>query len=444
MNIAGTFVVQPGGGLSGTLRVPGDKSISHRAVMLAALADGVSEIHGFLTGEDCLATLRAFRAMGVEASEAANVVKVRGAGVDGLRAPMQPLGCGNSGTAMRLMTGILAGQKFESVLVGDDSLSRRPMRRIVEPLTKMGAHIETSAAGTAPLTIHPAQGLSAIRYASNVASAQVKSCLLLAGLQAEGVTEVTEPAASRDHTERMLQSFGIAVEAAPGRAALRGGQRLRGCSVDVPADVSSAAFFMVGAAIAPGSEIVLKDVGVNPTRTGVIEILRRMGAEIELMNQRQFGREPVADVRVRGGRLRGIEIGRERVTAAIDEFPAIFVAAACAEGETVISGAEELRVKESDRISAMCEGLTALGIDARPLPDGAVIRGGRLAGGTIDSLGDHRVAMSFAIAALRARQPVTILDCANINTSFPGFVALAQNAGLRITPGGPGFPLARE
>jgi 3-phosphoshikimate 1-carboxyvinyltransferase len=427
-----TFKVQPGGALSGALRVPGDKSISHRAVMLGALAQGRTEITGFLNGEDCLCTMQAFQAMGVRIEQTSDTaLTVHGVGLQGLQAPARALDLGNSGTSMRLMSGLLCGQRFGATLVGDESLSRRPMKRIIEPLTQMGARID-SVEGHAPLTIHPSGGLRGITYRSPVASAQVKSGILLAGLYASGRTEVTEPAASRDHTERMLQAFGVEVDAAPGRAALQGGQALRATRIEVPADISSATFFMVGAAIAHGSDITLTDVGMNPTRTGILEILRRMGADIELRNERELGAEPVADVRVRGRRLTGIKVDRELVTAAIDEFPAVFVAAACARGQTEVTGAEELRVKESDRIQAMCEGLWALGVAAEPRPDGACISGGRLRGGHVDSRGDHRVAMSFAMAGLRTEQPVTILDCANVNTSFPGFAALAQQAGLGI------------
>lgn len=429
-----TFLIQPGGQLSGALRVPGDKSISHRAVMLASLADGVSGISGFLTGEDCLCTMKAFQAMGVRIEQLGPTrLRVHGVGLHGLKAPPAPLDLGNSGTSMRLMSGLMAAQAFATTMIGDESLSKRPMRRIVGPLRQMGAAIETTEAGTAPLRIAPAPaGLKAISYDSPVASAQVKSGILLAGLYAEGRTEVREPEPSRDHTERMLRGFGVMVEAEPGRAALVGGQRLRATNIEVPADISSATFPMVGAAIVPGSDVTLVAVGVNPTRTGIIEILRSMGAEIELTNPRDFGGEPVADIRVRGRGLRGIEIGGEVVASAIDEFPAVFVAAACAEGVTTVTGAEELRVKESDRIAAMCDGLTALGISAIARPDGAVITGGRLRGGTVDSKGDHRIAMSFAIAGLRAAGPITILDCANVNTSFPGFVELLGGAGLRI------------
>ena len=429
-----TYVVQPGGQLAGALRVPGDKSISHRAVMFGSLADGVSEVTGFLTGEDCLCTMKAFQAMGVRIEQPGPThLRVHGVGLHGLKAPSGPLDLGNSGTSMRLMSGLMAAQTFETTLIGDGSLSKRPMRRIVDPLRQMGAAIATTEKGTSPLVISPAAaGLKAISYDSPVASAQVKSGILLAGLYAEGKTEVREPEASRDHTERMLRGFGVEVEATPGHAAVRGGQRLKATNIEVPADISSATFPMVAAAIVPGSDLLLTAVGINPTRTGIIDILRRMGTQIDLTNERLFGGEPVADIRVRGGQLQGIAIGGDLVASAIDEFPAVFVAAACASGTTVVTEAEELRVKESDRIAAMCDGLTELGVSAVARPDGAVITGGAIGGGTVDSKGDHRIAMSFAIAALRATGSITILDCANVNTSFPGFVSLMGNAGLRI------------
>lgn len=427
------FKVQPGGTLRGTLRVPGDKSISHRAVMLGALAEGTTQVSGFLNGEDCRCTMKAFQAMGVRVEQDGDTaLTVHGVGLAGLKAPAGTLDLGNSGTSMRLMAGLMSGQKFATTLAGDESLSRRPMKRIIEPLAQMGATIE-SEDGHAPLRIAASKGLKGIRYRSPVASAQVKSGVLLAGLYATGRTEVAEPEASRDHTERMLRAFGVSIEAEPGRAALAGGQRLKGTRIEVPADISSATFFMVGAAIAQGSDVTLTGVGINPTRTGIIEILRRMGADLEVGNERVLGGEPVADIRVRGRALRGIAIDRELVATAIDEFPAVFVAAACARGQTEVTGAAELRVKESDRIQTMCEGLWALGIAAEPRPDGARISGGRLQGGRVDSKGDHRVAMSFAMAALRAEQPVTIADCANVDTSFPGFAALAASAGLGIT-----------
>jgi 3-phosphoshikimate 1-carboxyvinyltransferase len=427
-----SFTVEPGGKLQGRVRVPGDKSISHRSVMFGALAEGTSEVSGFLDGEDCLCTMRAFEAMGATlARRSSTEFAITGVGLHGLKSPGHVLDLGNSGTSMRLMSGLLAAQKFETTLTGDASLSKRPMRRVIDPLTQMGARID-SQDGRAPLHIHPVTGLRAIEYRSPVASAQIKSSILLAGLYAQGLTQVHEPEASRDHTERMLRTFGVDVEARAGYAALRGGQRLKAARVQVPADISSAAFFMVGAAILPGSDLTLVDVGINPTRTGVIEILRRMGASIELQNPRDFGGEPVADIRIRGGQLHGIDIAKDLVASAIDEFPALFIAAACASGETRLSGAEELRVKESDRIQVMCDGLNALGVDARALPDGMVLRGGAIGGGTIDSRGDHRVAMSFTMASLRATGTIRILDCANVNTSFPGFADLAAAAGVRI------------
>ncbi|MDE2089337.1 MAG: 3-phosphoshikimate 1-carboxyvinyltransferase [Gammaproteobacteria bacterium] len=432
-----TFKLSPGGHLSGRLRVPGDKSISHRAVMLASLARGTTQISGFLEGEDCLATLEAFRAMGVSIDgPRAGRVTVHGAGLHGLQPPAGPLYLGNSGTSMRLLAGLLAGQRFDTVLTGDASLSRRPMQRVIQPLTAMGAHIEASPAGTAPLRVHGGRTLQGIAYTLPVASAQVKSCLLLAGLYARGRTCVTEPAPARDHTERMLAGFGYPVPRHGTTVCIEGGGALRASpAIDVPADISSAAFFMVGGSIAEDSDILLEHVGVNPTRTGVIDILRRMGADIEWVNAREVGGEPVADIRVRSARLHGIRIPEELVPLAIDEFPALFIAAACAEGETVLSGAAELRVKESDRIQVMAEGLQALGIAARPTPDGMSIRGGALGGGRVDSRGDHRIAMAFAMAALRARGPLWIEDCTNVNTSFPGFVELARAAGLGIEAG---------
>jgi 3-phosphoshikimate 1-carboxyvinyltransferase len=432
------FEVAGGGRLVGRLRVPGDKSISHRSMMLGALAEGVTRVSGFLEGADALSTMNVFRAMGVtiEGPQAGRVT-VHGVGLHGLRAPSGDLDCGNAGTAMRLLMGLLAGQRFGSVLIGDESLSRRPMRRVAEPLSRMGARIETSPSGTPPVRILPAVRLQGIDYTMPVASAQVKSAVLLAGLYAEGETAVTEPAPTRDHTERMLAGFGVAVQREGARVALRGGQALRATTLDVPADISSAAFFLVGASIAPGSDLVLEHVGMNPTRTGIVDILRLMGADITVLAPREVGGEPVADLRVRSATLRGIAVPPELVPLAIDEFPALFVAAACAEGRTVVTGAEELRVKESDRIAAMADGLAAVGMPVQPTPDGMIIdgRGGEalpFAGGVVESLGDHRIAMSMAIAALRSRMPVRVRDTANVATSFPGFTALATGAGLGI------------
>jgi 3-phosphoshikimate 1-carboxyvinyltransferase len=427
------FAASPGGVLSGRLRVPGDKSISHRSIMLGSLAEGVTEVSGFLQGEDSLNTLRAFRAMGVEIDGPVDGrVTVQGVGLHGLSAPQRPLDVGNAGTAMRLMLGVLAGQAFDSVLTGDDSLRSRPMARVTRPLAAMGAVIDTDEGDTAPLHIKGDVDLQGIDYQLPMASAQVKSCVLLAGLYAQGRTCVSEPAPTRDHSERMLSGFGYAVEHQGATVCLQGGGSLQGRRVDVPADISSAAFFLVGASIAPGSDLLLEHVGVNPTRTGVIAILRQMGADISLSNEREVGGEPVADIRVRYAPLHGVHIPEDQVPLAIDEFPALFVAAACAEGETVLTGAEELRVKESDRIQVMADGLQTLGIDARPTADGIVITGGPISGGRVHSHGDHRIAMSFAMAALRAGGTITIDDCRNVDTSFPGFVDLAHKAGLAI------------
>ncbi len=419
--------------LTGSLRVPGDKSISHRSIMLGSLADGVTKVSGFLEGEDSLATLNAFRAMGVqiEGPEDGRVV-IHGVGMHGLKQPQDDLDLGNSGTSMRLLSGLLAGQGFATTLIGDSSLSCRPMRRVTGPLAEMGARIVTTENGTAPLRIEGGVRLKGIDYQMPMASAQVKSSLLLAGLYADGTTIVTEPAPTRDHTERMLRGFGYDVMCDGNRISLEGGGNLRACDIDVPADISSAAFFLVGASIAPDSDVLLEHVGINPTRDGIINILRLMGAEIEVLNKREIGGEPVADLRVRSARLKGIRIPEDQVPLAIDEFPAIFIAAACAEGETVLTGAEELRVKESDRIQVMADGLLALGIDAQSTPDGIRIQGGNIRGGQVESHGDHRIAMSFSMAALRADGEIRINNCRNVDTSFPGFVDLAAQAGLNI------------
>ena len=429
------FHVRPGGAIRpGRIRVPGDKSISHRAIMLGALAEGVSRVSGFLEGEDALHTLAAFRELGITiVGPEDGRLRIHGAGANGLKAPRRPLWLGNSGTAMRLLAGVLAGQGFASELRGDESLSQRPMNRIVKPLADMGAVISADG-GKPPLRIGGGR-LRGIDYAMPVASAQVKSCLLLAGLFAEGVTSVREPGPCRDHTERMLRGFGVELDTGsrPGMTNLAGGQTLSACDIDIPGDISSAAFFLVAAAISPGASLTLEHVGVNPTRTGIIDILRQMGADIRLHNPRESGGEPVADIEVRQRPLHGVDIGAELVALAIDEFPVLLVAAACAEGETRISGAAELRVKESDRIEAMAEGLGILGIEHETFPDGIRVTGGELGGGVIDSRGDHRIAMAFAIAALRCRQAITIRNCANVATSFPGFAALARQMGLDIS-----------
>lgn len=428
------FTLQPGGALNGEARVPGDKSISHRAIMLGALAEGTSQVNGFLEGEDALATLAAFRAMGVDIEGPENgCVTVHGVGLHGLKAPGNPLDLGNAGTGMRLLCGLLAGQAFDTELTGDASLCSRPMGRVIEPLTKMGARIQSAEGGRPPLSIRGGQSLQGIHYDLPMASAQVKSCCLLAGLYSEGQTSVTEPAPTRDHTERMLRGFGYAVQSDSDEISLQGGGRLKACDIEVPADISSATFFLVGASIAPGSDLVLRHVGINPTRIGVINILRLMGADIILENEREVGGEPVADLHVCHAPLHGIDIPLDQVPLAIDEFPALFIAAACAQGRTVLHGAEELRVKESDRIAAMAEGLTTLGVANEVLDDGIVIEGGPIGGGVIDTYNDHRIAMSFAIAALRATAEITVRDCDHVATSFPGFDALSRRLGLQIT-----------
>ena len=426
--IAGTG--QP---LRGSLRIPGDKSISHRAVMFAALADGVSTIDGFLEGEDTRATAAIFARMGVriETPSASRRI-VHGVGVDGLQAPDGPLDCGNAGTGMRLLAGLLAAQPFDSVLVGDESLSKRPMRRVTGPLARMGARIDTRDDGTPPLHIHGGQVLAGIDYALPVASAQVKSAVLLAGLYARGETSVTEPHPTRDYTERMLSAFGVQIEFSPGLARLRGGQRLRATDVAVPADFSSAAFFLVAASIVPGSELRLCAVGLNPRRTGLLQALRLMGADIVEENPAIHGGEPVADLVVRHAPLHGIQVPEHLVPDMIDEFPALFVAAACAQGPTVVSGAAELRVKESDRLAAMATGLRSLGLRVDETPDGATIHPGAMGGGCIQSHGDHRIAMAFAVAAQRAHGQVRVEDVANVATSFPGFDALARGCGFGL------------
>ena len=425
------FRVAAGGCVRGEVTVPGDKSISHRAVLLGSIATGTTEVENFLESEDCLATLAAMRAMGVAIERPApGSVVIDGVGLRGLARPAAPLNMGNSGTAMRLLLGLLAGQAFDATLVGDQSLSRRPMERAAEPLRRMGARIDTTD-GHAPVTVHGTR-LNGIDLELKIASAQVKSAVLLAGLGADGETAVRERSATRDHTERMLRAFGVDVASTAGRVALTGGAELRATHLRVPGDISSAAFFLVAASLAAEGSFLVRDVGINPTRTGVLEILKLMGAKLAVRNPRLDGDEPVADIEVHAAPLHGIEVPRALVPLAIDEFPALFVAAACARGTTVVTGAEELRVKESDRIAAMAQGLRVLGVRAEALADGIRIEGGTLGGGTVHSHGDHRVAMAFAIAALRSREPVVVEDVANVATSFPDFAAVARHAGMAI------------
>ncbi|MEO8670497.1 MAG: 3-phosphoshikimate 1-carboxyvinyltransferase [Tahibacter sp.] len=428
-----TWRSSAGARLHGEIRVPGDKSISHRSVMFASLAEGTSRIRGFLEGEDTRATARAFAAMGVRMEQPSPSERiVHGVGLHGLAPPPVAIDCGNAGTGMRLLAGLLAGQTFDSTLIGDASLSRRPMRRVIDPLGIMGARIQAEPGGLPPLAICGGQTLTGIDYALPVASAQVKSALLLAGLYATGVTTIHEPHPTRDYTESMLAAFGWPIRYHAGQASLEGGHRLVATDIQVPADFSSAAFFIVAACLQPGSDLLLRGVGINPRRTGLLAVLHLMGADIVVENEKLHGGEAVADLRVRYSRLRGVDVPVELVPDMIDEFPALFVAASGAEGTTQIHGAAELRVKESDRIGVMATGLRTLGVLIDELPDGAVIRGGRLGGGQVDSAGDHRCAMSFSIAGLIATSPVTIGDCANVATSFPGFQELANRCGFAL------------
>lgn len=425
---------QAGGVPSGTHRVPGDKSMSHRALILAALAEGETVIHGLLESTDCLATINAMRELGVDVQKSSDAFyTVYGVGLHGLRAPDKNIECGNSGTAMRLLAGVLAGQPFESRLTGDASLSRRPMRRIADPLNEMGARIETTADGTPPLRINGGS-LSAIDYALPMPSAQVKSAILLAGLFAEGETRVIESGVSRDHTERMLPEFGVAVTRGDGTVSVSAPERMRTPGrIDIPGDLSSAAFLLAAAAMRPGASLLLEGVGINPTRNGILSLLGRMGAAIQIENFEMQQGELVANLRITGGNLRGIDISAADVALAVDEIPVVLAVAAIAEGKTEVRGAGELKVKESDRLTAMVEGLERLGITAELLDDGVRVFGGQPQSGVIDSHGDHRVAMSFAILGQRAKGPVEIRDCENIETSFPGFVTLMQCAELDIS-----------
>ena len=425
------YIARPSGPLRGEIRVPGDKSISHRCVMLGAIADGDTRVDGLLEGEDVLATMAALRSLGVniDGPEDGEAV-VHGVGRDGLRAPASTIDLGNSGTAMRLLAGLLAGQRFDCTLAGDASLSRRPMRRITEPLSRMGARIGTADGGTPPIAIHACDGLAPISYTTPVASAQVKSSILLAGLYANGRTCVTESVPTRDHTERMLAAFGVALARDGRSTCIEGGARLAATEIDVPGDISSAAFFLAAAAGRVGSDLLVPGVGVNPTRTGILTILQAMGADITWSNRRTAGGEPVADLRVRGAVLHGVDVDSAVVPLAIDEFPAVFAAAATARGVTRVTGAGELRVKESDRLAASAEALRALGISVQVAADGMAVEGGRMSGGEVSSAGDHRIAMAFAAAAAAA--PVRVRDCRNVATSFPGFETVANSIGLDI------------
>ena len=419
--------------LSGTAIVPADKSISHRSVIFGALADGVTEVTNLLTGEDVLSTVAAFRSMGVliEGPDSGRL-RISGAGKFGLQAPGNELDLGNSGTSIRLLSGLLSGQRFHSRLTGDESLRRRPMGRVVDPLTAMGAVIQSSE-GCPPLDIQPSQGLTGIEYQMPVASAQVKSALLLAGLYAEGETLICEATPTRDHTERMLAGFSKGQWRVGSAIRINGNIALTGQCLEVPGDISSAAFLLVAATICPGSDLLLPGVGINPTRSAVLAILRLMGANIEISSERLESNEPVCDLRVRSASLKGIDIPPEFVANAIDEFPVLAIAAAAASGVTRVRGAKELRVKESDRIAAVVQGLATLGIDAVEYPDGMDVTGGTFGSGSIESFGDHRIAMAFAVAGCISEGSVEIRDAGNIRTSFPNFLSLANSIGMNIS-----------
>jgi 3-phosphoshikimate 1-carboxyvinyltransferase len=422
-----TITIKPAASIKGEITVPGDKSISHRSIMLGAIANGTTSVRGFLRGGDNMATMGAFRSMGVRIDDDGETVVIQGRGLHGLAEPGDVIDCGNSGTTIRLITGLLAGQSFFSVVTGDQYLRKRPMKRVVEPLTRMGARILGRNQGSlAPLAINGGD-LKAIAYESPVSSAQVKSAIMLAGLYADGETTVLEPSLSRDHSERMFRLFGASLETFDNGVTVWGGVELQGQDITVPGDISSATFFMVAALITPGSELLIRNVGVNPTRTGAIDILRSMGGDIQLLDQRELSGEPVADILVRSSRLKGCAIAGSVVPRAIDEFPAICVAAACAEGVTTVREARELRVKETDRISAMAKNLRQLGVTVEECEDGMDVTGvERLSGGSVESFGDHRIAMSLAVAALVSTDGITIADTGCVDTSFPTFFPLLE------------------
>jgi len=428
-----SFKTSPCLSLNGSIKVPGDKSISHRSIMLGSIANGVTNISGFLEGEDSLATLRAFQQMGVQIEQTGSNIVIQGVDKHGLKSSSESFDLGNSGTSIRLMSGLLSAQSFNSRLCGDESLSKRPMARVIEPLSMMGALID-SYESKPPLSITGNQKLLAINYTLPVASAQIKSCLLLAGLYAEGETCIVENSTTRDHTERMLKGFGYPVNTSNGQISLMGGGELNACDIDVPSDISSAAFFIVASIIAKEADITLSAVNINPTRTGILDILALMGANITLTDERVVAGELVADIHVCSAELRGIVIPQKLIPLAIDEFPIIFIAASCATGETLLTGAKELRVKESDRIQVMADGLTILGIENEVLEDGIRIQGGEFSqqNSVIKSHQDHRISMSFAIASSRSKYDIKVEDVDNVQTSFPNFVELANRIGMNI------------
>ena len=426
------FRIEPSNSIIGKVNIPGDKSISHRAIILAAIADGESRIKNFLQGEDTLATIRVFQKMGVNIKNDGDIIIVKGVGLHGLRAENPTLDFGNSGTSVRLLSGLLSAQNFSSQLIGDESLMKRPMFRIINPLQKMNAKINCTELGTLPIKIEGGQKIEGIEYELPIFSAQLKSCLLLAGLYAEGTTKIIENMATRDHTERMLANFSHSVIKKGNQISIKKADRLIGCEIIVPGDFSSAAYFIVAAILTPNSNIILENVGVNPTRNAMIKIMKLMGADVELKNERLESGEPVATIYAKTSKLIGIDIPEELVPVAIDELPIILVAAACAKGKTKLSGAAELRVKESDRIQSMLDGFISLGIKVKALEDGMIIEGGQYNGGVINSNDDHRIAMAFSIAGIIAKAPIIINSCKNVATSFPEFVDTAKHLGMNI------------
>ena len=433
------FKIQKGNGLKGEITVPGDKSISHRAIMLASLAEGKSQISGFLEGEDCLATIEVFQKMGVCISKENGKFSIEGKGLKGLEDPSGYLDFRNSGTSVRLCSGVLVAQEFSSTLIGDSSLSSRPMQRITEPLGLMGANISSIDSGTLPLTIEPVNTLDSIKYSLPVASAQVKSCLMLAGLYSHGITEIEEKVTTRDHTERMFEQFGIPFDVLQSKATklikLNKVEGIKPTNIDICGDFSSASFFILAALITPNSELLLRNVGVNPTRIGFLHALRHMGANIELQNETDSF-EPTADLLIRTSNLKGITLNTNLVANMIDEMPAFFIAASLAEGTTKVKDAKELRTKESDRLQVMSEVLESFGIKFRLEDDGIIINGlgkaGTFRSAEIDSRGDHRIAMASSIGSLRADGETTVLDCLNVNTSFPNFIDVCKEVGINI------------
>ena len=426
------FRIEPSNSIVGKVNIPGDKSISHRAIILAAIADGESRIKNFLQGEDTLATIRVFQKMGVNIKNDGDIIIVKGVGLYGLRAENPTLDFGNSGTSVRLLSGLLSAQNFSSQLIGDESLMKRPMFRIINPLQKMNAKINCTDLGTLPIKIEGGQKIEGIEYELPIFSAQLKSCLLLAGLYAEGTTKIIENMATRDHTERMLANFSHSVIKKGNQISIKKADRLIGCEIIVPGDFSSAAYFIVAAILTPNSNIILENVGVNPTRNAMIKIMKLMGADVELKNERLESGEPVATIYAKTSKLTGIDIPEELVPVAIDELPIILVAAACAKGKTRLSGAAELRVKESDRIQSMLDGFISLGIKVKALEDGMIIEGGQYNGGVINSNDDHRIAMAFSIAGIIAKAPIIINSCKNVATSFPEFIDTAKHLGMNI------------